>query len=334
MIGLMIGNEMARGTPKTDGPSKAACCNDDSLNLRMTVDIDGGGRNRETGGLVEREATVGVQEPINASAVPTILEGTSGRNFQAGYLEAPNSIHRLLDGATSDVVGRPTSGEVKKTDGLGSKPNIPVDRQESDGPMNVEGGRSLKVRPKAALLSHGSACSHNNGQSIPRSVGFSLSSGSSAIKRPEAGSESKVRDSHPKVRWISLRICDFFVGFWVGAKAVKVFVCAANGASVCGSRFRLLCRWVEADNGGWLCHFVVSTTGVLVMVWKGCGELRFLGFVLPEILPKPTLEDGALLWGEFCLNSFFAGALLSVLNLGGNVLRLWLWLLLNGGRFS
>ncbi|GAB4832820.1 hypothetical protein Ancab_006837 [Ancistrocladus abbreviatus] len=201
VIGLTIDDELARATPMADLPSTAACCNDDSLNLRMTGDNAGGERNRETEGLVEREATVGVQEPINAGAVPTILEGTSGRNFQAGILEPHSSIHRLMDGASPDVVGRPTYGEVEKADGLGSKPNIPVVRQEADGPRNLEGSRSLLVRPMAALLSHGPACSHNSGQSATRTVGRSLNSGSSTIKRPDYRSESQVRGSHPKVRF-------------------------------------------------------------------------------------------------------------------------------------
>ncbi|GAB4842375.1 hypothetical protein Ancab_012345 [Ancistrocladus abbreviatus] len=157
------------------------------------------------------------------------------------------------------------------------------------------------------------------------------------------------------------RIFDFCVGLWVVAKAVRVFVCAAgevvqqqrtplddrgvmyccsscstilSGASICGSRLWLLCRWVEVDNGGWRCHFVVDITGVFSDGLERMWGAAFLGIVLPEILPKPTLEDGVLLWGEVCSNSFFSGALLSVLKLGGNVLWLWLWLMLNGGRFS
>ncbi|GAB4842357.1 hypothetical protein Ancab_012327 [Ancistrocladus abbreviatus] len=91
---------------------------------------------------------------------------------------------------------------------------------------------------------------------------------------------------------------------------------------------------LEVDKGGWWCHFVVDITGVFSDGLERMWGAAFLGIVLPEILPKPTIEDGVLLWGEVCLNSFFSGALLSVLKLGGNVLWLWLWLMLNSGRFS
>ncbi|GAB4828130.1 hypothetical protein Ancab_035045 [Ancistrocladus abbreviatus] len=139
VIGLRIDDELVRGTPMADLPTTAAGCNEDSLNLCMTGDNAGGGRNREIERLVERETTVGVQEAINAGVVPTILEGTSGGHFQAGILEPLSSIHSLMDRAPPGVGDRPTYGEVEKANGLGSKPITLDVRQETDGPMNLEG---------------------------------------------------------------------------------------------------------------------------------------------------------------------------------------------------
>ncbi|GAB4861389.1 hypothetical protein Ancab_036572 [Ancistrocladus abbreviatus] len=148
VIGKVLGDELARGTPKTYLRTKAACCNDDFLNFHITVDTDGGGRNRGIEGLVEREATVGVQEPINAGSDFLIHEGTIGRNFQAGILESPSIIHRPLDGATPDLVCGPANRELKKANRLVSKPNNPNTRQESGGPMNLEDAEFLRPGPR------------------------------------------------------------------------------------------------------------------------------------------------------------------------------------------
>ncbi|GAB4845171.1 hypothetical protein Ancab_038577 [Ancistrocladus abbreviatus] len=73
--------------------------------------------------------------------------------------------------------------------------------QESDGPVNLDGCKILKTRPKAACCSnHGLVRRHSSGQSTQRSGGLSISSGSSVIRKIEYGKESKRRGNHLKFK--------------------------------------------------------------------------------------------------------------------------------------
>ncbi|GAB4847497.1 hypothetical protein Ancab_026556 [Ancistrocladus abbreviatus] len=107
-----------------------------------------------------------------------------------------DSFYGPLDGATPDLVCGPAYRELEKAGELVSKTSNQNTRQESGGPMNLEGCRILKTRPKAACL-----LSHSSGQFAQRFVGLSISSGSSVIRRTDYGNESKVRRSHSKVKF-------------------------------------------------------------------------------------------------------------------------------------
>ncbi|GAB4828129.1 hypothetical protein Ancab_035044 [Ancistrocladus abbreviatus] len=89
---------------------------------------------------------------------------------------------------------------------------------------------------------------------------------------------------------------DFYVGFWVGAKAVTLI----SGAPVCGSRTLILCCWVVVDHGERVGPFVGGFTGVVsAIVWRGCRELSAQDVCCLRASTNQSLKLEFLPWVRF-----------------------------------
>ncbi|GAB4845187.1 hypothetical protein Ancab_038596 [Ancistrocladus abbreviatus] len=137
VTGKVFGDVIDRGTSNTKLGATAARCNDDILAFHMSVDTDGGRRNRESEGLVEGEA---------------IADG-------GGY---------------ADLFVRPDCRVLEKAGGPATNFINSNNSQEPDGPVNVEGCNTLNTRPKVVCCSNcGQSAQRPVGPSIS-SVSFAI----------------------------------------------------------------------------------------------------------------------------------------------------------------
>ncbi|GAB4852285.1 hypothetical protein Ancab_016477 [Ancistrocladus abbreviatus] len=201
VIGKTIGDERAWGNNMAEKCTKAASSNDDKLDKSLCMDVDGGERNREAKGLVEREAPIGVQETINVGSVLLMNKGTIDRNMLSGKFDSPKITQRELDGATSGLGHGPVCRNIEEADGLPISSGLADTRREKGGNENVGQSHHQKPRPKnTSVSSCGPACRRNSGETGKTADGLPTSSGFSEIRREGCGNENKARGSHQKSR--------------------------------------------------------------------------------------------------------------------------------------
>ncbi|GAB4839082.1 hypothetical protein Ancab_028610 [Ancistrocladus abbreviatus] len=150
--------------------TKAASCNDDTLDKRLCVDVDRGERSRETEGLVKREELVGVQE-------------------------------RELDGSSLGLGRSLVCSNIEEVDGLSTYAGHLFIRSEKGGIEHMERCNRPKSKPrKVEALSHGLVCSRNNGDTMMNFDGLQISSGFPEDRREESGNEIIEKGCHQKSR--------------------------------------------------------------------------------------------------------------------------------------
>ncbi|GAB4851092.1 hypothetical protein Ancab_030387 [Ancistrocladus abbreviatus] len=162
------------------------------------MDVDGGERNRETEGLVEKDEPVGVQETFNVGLEKLIHKGTIERNTQSSRFESPSITQRELHGATFVLGYGPVCRNNGEVDGLSTSSGHPEIRREKAGNKKTD---HPKPRPKkAGVLNSGPVCSRNNGEIVKTSDGLSTSSGFHKIRKEESGNEKTEGGNHQKSR--------------------------------------------------------------------------------------------------------------------------------------
>ncbi|GAB4848858.1 hypothetical protein Ancab_003652, partial [Ancistrocladus abbreviatus] len=167
MLIIMEILHLPKDVQKQETSPKAASVNDDNVEKCLRMDVNRGGRNKETEGLVEREVSIGVQETFNAGVELFRNKGTSDMNMPLGNFDFPRIFQRKLDGATSDL-GR--------------------------GPI-------YKSRPKkAGGLSCRPVCNNNSGECVKTSDVLPTSSGSYKIERKGNGNEHTARHRQQRSR--------------------------------------------------------------------------------------------------------------------------------------
>ncbi|GAB4842852.1 hypothetical protein Ancab_012830, partial [Ancistrocladus abbreviatus] len=201
LIGNPIDDERVWGNNTVEMCTKVASYNDDTLDKCLHMDVDGGERNRETEGLIEREEPVGVQETINAGSEILMHKGTIERNTQSSKSNSPIIIQRELDGATFSLGLGPMCRNIGEADGLSISLGHLEIRREKGRNEKMERCNHPKPMPKkASVLSRRPMCSRNSGEIVKTFDGLSTSSGFLEIRREESGNENTERGSHQKSR--------------------------------------------------------------------------------------------------------------------------------------
>ncbi|GAB4843274.1 hypothetical protein Ancab_013240 [Ancistrocladus abbreviatus] len=196
-----INDERAWGNNMAEMCTKAASYNDDTVDKRLCKDVNGGERNRETEGLVERDEPADVQETINAGSEKLMHKGTIERNMQLGRSEPPSITQRELDGATFFLGCGPVCRNNGEVDGLSTSSRHLKIRREKGGNEKTEGCNHPKPRPKkVGVLNRGPVYSRNNGEIVKTFDGLSTSSGFPEIRREESGNEKMEKGNHQKSR--------------------------------------------------------------------------------------------------------------------------------------